>query len=64
MTKLYRVTATQLVYHECYVEADSENEAWDIARDEDLDWKEFTYGDWELLDIEFQTQAKYSKEKA
>lgn len=64
--KLYRVVATQLVYHECYVEAETENEAWEIVQGDDsgwLDWNEFTYGDWEILDVEYQTEAKFSSEE-
>lgn len=63
--KLYRVVTSQLVYHECYIEAESEDEACDIVREDngELDWKEFQYGDWEIEDVEFQTQAKYSNQE-
>jgi len=60
MTKLYRAVASQLVYHECYIEADNEEDAWELAKDDWLDWKEFTYGDWEIEDVEYQTQVKIS----
>jgi hypothetical protein len=60
MTKLYRVVASQLVYHECYIEADNEEDALEIAQDDWLDWKEIALGDWEIEDVEFQTQAKIS----
>jgi hypothetical protein len=60
MTKLYRVVASQLVYHECYIEADNEEDALELAQDDWLDWKEIALGDWEIEDVEFQTQAKIS----
>ena len=63
--KLYRVITSQLIYHECYIEAESEDDASDIAREDqgDLDWKEFQYGDWEIEDVQFQTKASYSSEE-
>jgi hypothetical protein len=60
MTKLYRVVASQLVYHECYIEADNEDDAWGLAKDDWLDWNEIALGDWEIQDVEYQTQAKIS----
>lgn len=60
MTKLYRVVASQLVYHECYIEADNEDDALEIAQDDWLDWKEIALGDWEIEDVEYQTQVKIS----
>jgi hypothetical protein len=60
MTKLYRVVASQLVYHECYIEADNKDDAWELAKDDWLDWNEFAYGDWEIEDVEYQTQVKIS----
>lgn len=52
MSKIYRVVASQLVYHESFIEAESEDEAKEIAWEGESDWKEFHYGDWELEDIE------------
>ena len=56
--KLYRVVASQLVYHEAFIEAESLEEAEELAWEGDQDWKEFAYGDWELEDVE------QSKERA
>ena len=65
MTKLYRVVCSRLVYSECYIEAKNEDEARELAyEDGGLDWKEFHYGDWDIEDIEFQTEANYSSEEA
>jgi hypothetical protein len=54
MTKLYRVVASQLVYHECYVEADNEEDAWDKAYHIDGgDYKPTNNdGDWQIDRIE------------
>ena len=60
MTKLYRVVASQLVYHECYIEADNEDDALELAQDDWLDWKEIALGDWEIEDVEYQAQVKIS----
>jgi hypothetical protein len=50
--KLYRVVASQLVYHECFIRADSLEEAEEIAWEGSPEWQEFQYGDWELEDVE------------
>lgn len=57
MTKLYRVVSSQLIYHETYIEAESEEDAHELVLQDNgwLDWKEFQYGDWEIEDI---TEAK------
>ena len=54
MSKLYKVVCSQLVYSYAYVEADSQEDAWELAYElsDDLDWKEFQYGEWELEDAE------------
>jgi hypothetical protein len=51
MKKLYRVVASQLVFHECFIEAESLEDAEELAWEGDSDWKEFAYGDWELEDV-------------
>jgi hypothetical protein len=62
--KLYRVVCSQLVHHECYIEANNEEEASAIAYESDgLDWKEIAYGNWDIEDVELQTEAKYSSEE-
>jgi len=58
MKKTYRVVASQLVFHETFIEANSQEEAEELAWEGDPDWKEFAYGDWELEDVEL------SKERA
>ena len=53
MKKLYRVVASQLVFHETFIEAESEDEAAELAWDSEIEpeWKEFQYGDWEIEDV-------------
>ena len=49
--KIYRVFASQVVYHYKDITAESAEQAEDIAfsNDEDFgDWKEFQYGDWQI----------------
>ncbi len=49
--KTYRVFASQIVFHYKDIEAESAEQAEDIAfsNDEDFgDWKEFQYGDWQI----------------
>jgi hypothetical protein len=49
--KKYRVFASQIVYHYKDIEAETIEQAEDIAfsNDEDFgDWKEFQYGDWQI----------------
>ena len=57
MTKLYRVVSSQLIYHETFVMAESEDDAHQQVLEDNgaFDWKEFQYGDWEIEDI---TEAK------
>ena len=54
MKKLYRVVTSQLIYHETFIKAESEDEACDMVLEDsgELDWKEFQYGDWEIEDVE------------
>jgi len=54
MKKLYRVVASQLVFHETFIEAESEEEAEELAWESDIEpeWKEFAFGDWEIDDVE------------
>lgn len=48
----YRVYASQLVFYTKLVEADSAEQAEELAWEDDTgnDWKEISYGDWELED--------------
>ena len=63
--KLYRVVCSQLVHHGCYIAARNEEEASASAYESDgLDWKEIAYGNWDIEDVELQTEAKYSSEEA
>jgi hypothetical protein len=52
--KTYRVLASQLVYYTKTIEANSQAEAEELAWEQDTgdDWKDISYGDWELVDIE------------
>ena len=54
MNKLYRVVASQLVYHEAFIEANSLEEAEELAWGGDVEpeWKEIAFGNWELEDVE------------
>lgn len=49
---LYRVVCSQLVYSKTIIEAESAEEAQEIAYEGDVDWKEFQYGDWDIEDVE------------
>jgi hypothetical protein len=55
--KLYRVVASQLVFHECFVEADSLEDAEELAWEDSQSWKEFAFGDWELEDVELAKET-------
>lgn len=48
--KKYRVFASQIVYHYKDIEAETIEQAEDIAfsSDSGTDWKEFQYGDWQI----------------
>ena len=49
--KEYRVFASQLVFYYKDIKAKSEDEAEEIAFDDDESgWKEFEYGDWQIED--------------
>ena len=56
--KLYRVIASQLVFHETFIEADSPEQAEELVWENDSDWNEFAYGDWELEDCELFKQRE------
>jgi hypothetical protein len=51
--KTYTVIASQLVYYRKTIEANSPEEAENLAWDEDCgdDWKDHAYGEWNLEDI-------------
>lgn len=64
MTKLYKVQASYVTYLSVDVEADSEEQARDIARE--LDGGDFnidTYGAWNIDDVIFQCEPKYSNQE-
>lgn len=52
--KKFRIVSSQLIYHETYVMADSEDDANEQVLQDNgaFDWREFQYGDWEIEDIE------------
>lgn len=52
--KKFRIVSSQLIYHETYVMAKSEDDANEQVMEDNgaFDWKEFQYGDWEIEDIE------------
>jgi len=52
--KTYRVLASQIVYYSKTIEAKSQAEAEELAWDDDTgdDWKDVSYGDWNLEDVE------------
>lgn len=53
MKKKFRIVSSQLVYHETYIMAESEDDANEkVLQDNgELEWNEFQYGDWEIEDI-------------
>jgi hypothetical protein len=58
--KFYKVVCSQLVYSETIIEAESEDEAQEIAYESDgLDWKEVHYGDWDIEDVELTNEANH-----
>ena len=52
--KTYKVTASQLVYYTKVIEAESEEQAEELAWEYDSGngWQEFDYGEWQLEKIE------------
>ena len=52
--KKFRIVSSQLVYHETYIVAESEDDAHEKVLEDNgaLEWQEFQYGDWEIEDIE------------
>jgi len=46
--KQYRVVSSQIVYSYIVLEAESKDEACELAYQGDHDWKEFDYGTWEI----------------
>ena len=51
--KTYRVIASQLVWFETFIRADSEEEAEEMVKEDqgDIDWNECGHGDFEIEDI-------------
>ena len=54
MKKKFRIVSSQLIYHETYVMAKSEDDAQQQVLDDNgaFDWNECQYGDWDIEDIE------------
>jgi len=52
--KTYTVTASQVIYYTKTIEANSPEEAEELAWETDTghDWKEVEYGDWQIEQIE------------
>ena len=64
MTKLYRVIARRTSYEELYLEADNESEAIHLATTEEYDWDDLPKIDWQIEEVELQSEAKYSSAEA
>jgi hypothetical protein len=64
MTKLYRIIASRTSYEELYLEANSKSEAIHLATNgsEEYEWDDLPELHWQIEEIEFQTEAKYSSE--
>ena len=61
--KLYKVLASYVTYLTVDIEAETEEEAWDIAKRMDGgDFEEVRSDDWSIDDICFQCEAKYSSQ--
>ena len=56
--KTYTVIASQLVFYRKIVQANSEQEAQDLAWEDDSgdDWKDISYGDWDIEDVQEMPQ--------
>lgn len=52
--KTYKVLASQLVYYTKTVQANTKEEAENLAWEDDTgdDWKDAAFGDWELEDVQ------------
>ena len=48
----YKVTCSQLVFSEAIIEANSAEEAQELAWEGNQDWQEVHYGDWEIEDVQ------------
>jgi hypothetical protein len=63
--KLYKVKASYITYLSVDIEAETEEEAWDIAKRLDgSDFESYNSEDWNIDDVIFQCEAKYSSEEA
>ena len=49
--KTYKIYSSQLVYHVTEIQADDEEQALELAWEDNCDWKEYQLGDWEIEDI-------------
>lgn len=54
MKKKFRIVSSQIIYHEAFVMAESEDDAQQQVLDDNgaFDWNEFQYGDWEIESID------------
>ena len=48
----FKVYSSQLVYHVTEIEAEDEEQAVEIAWEDNCEWKEFQLGDWEIEDVQ------------
>jgi hypothetical protein len=56
--KKFKVIASSISYYKIEIEAESEGEAWQAAKDADgSEFKEIGLGDWAIVDIEEEQTA-------
>jgi hypothetical protein len=63
MTRLYRVIAKRTSYEEIYLEAKNESDAIHLATTEEYDWDDLPKIDWQIEEVELQSEAKYSSQE-
>lgn len=65
MAKVYRVIASQIVFHEKFIEANSKEEAENLAfeYDENNQWEEIEYGDWTIEEVKLAKSYKPNLEE-
>jgi hypothetical protein len=54
--KTFKVYSSQLVYHVTEVQAEDEEQAIEIAWEDNCEWKECQLGSWEIEDVKEVTQ--------
>jgi hypothetical protein len=56
--KKFKVIASSITYYKIEIEAETEGEAWQLAKDADGgDFKEIGLGDWDICDISELSEA-------